>query len=317
MKELFDFNVWRHAPKEINEGGKSDTLTENLDKEQAASEIASAVDSFLVEVETMPNGSIVCLESSPIARAHETKDLFIERLRESIDGQVLEIELTEIGTAGEPEEQIQQRLEYMRSQPDTKFVITNIHDTLMLGVSDRAKFLPALDKWKKITGGNENLIAKLWAARPDELPGLATQLQKNGVSTEEQLNPSEFIVTPEERAMKQIRWMTSMQRVSQKYFPDRPFYFEGISHNMPSDFTILKLLGEDISVDSINRVLGGELRKPLERSSVKFFDDGSVMVEYRDLKKTYSAEEFNVLVKDIKEAEEKREEEWKDNYSKS
>jgi len=73
---------------------------------------------------------------------------------------------------------------------------------------------------------------------------------------------------------------------------------------------VLALLGEDISVESVNRVFGGEFRKPFERLSFIFTEGGNLKIKYRDIEKEYSLDEFEKIIESIREKSENRKKEW-------
>lgn len=101
-----------------------------------------------------------------------------------------------------------------------------------------------------------------------------------------------------------------MEKIGENHFPERSLILEGISHNIRADYTALALLDEDISVKSINRVLGGKFRSPYERSSVIFHKNGTVEIKYKNIVKQYTAEEFEDVLNHIRERAKARKKEW-------
>lgn len=169
----------------------------------------------------------------------------------------------------------------------------------------------AANKWNKRFGGDENLRGALWASHTQELPLLHQKLLEAGIEIKQgELKPAEFQHTPEEAALRQIKWMLAMKKLGEKYFPNRSLILEGISHNIRSDFASLALMDEDISLESVERVLEGKFREPFARSSVTFLADGSVKVINREVMKKYSVDEFNNLLKKIRKNSEARRKEW-------
>jgi hypothetical protein len=306
----FEVGVSRHASKidqPRDEEGVFDVTNQNIDTEKAAAEAMVSAEILLKQIKEGPDGLITALESSNIERAKQTKDCIIQALRKSAAGADT-IECVEIP---DDKEEANKFLSSLREKPLTKFIITNLRSTELVGFKEQDQFVEAVNKWKKVFKGDENLVAKLWAAHPHELENFAEEIKAKGIKVEEKLNPTEFAMTPEDRAWRMIRWITFMKELGGKYFPQRPTRLEGISHNIASDFAFLKLLGEDISVSSINNLLGGELRQSLERSSVKF-DDERIVVEYREMQKVYSQEEFTRLLEKIRRDSEIRKEEWQE-----
>jgi len=304
-----EFGVSRHASKidKIDTTGDYKVHEQPIDTSKALEEVQRSVEILISELEKSPEGVIVALQSSMVERAAETKDLFAEELRRALEDTDTNtcIELPESSDA------VEAFFKKIESQPKTKFVITNMDATSLLGFEKKDSFVPAVNKWKKIFNGDETRMAKLWACHTSEIPALHQELQAKNIQVSENLNPAEFIMTPEGRAARQVRWLKFMETIGKKYFPKRPLRVEAFSHNVAADFATLALLDEDISYASINELLGGNLRQPLERSSVKF-SDNSVTVQYRDLVKEYSFQEFDAVMKKIDEKAKLRQEEWKE-----
>ncbi len=307
-----EIGLARHAPKKDtpkNSGGEYEVADQQVDVEAAEGGIEQFTRELIERLDVAPAGTIMALEPSNIERAKETRNLIKDKLTELLADRD-DIEMVEIGQERRAAETLVERI---NAEPDKKFVITDIRDTELIGFNKEETQVKVLNKWKTIFAGNEDLIGKLRAAHPGEIAELQEEIAAAGIDLKgNELHPQEFGTTPEEVAMRLYRWMQIMKRIGEKHFPNRPLILEGISHNIRADFTMLALLDEDISLESINRVLGGKFREPLERSSVSFAADGHVEVAYRKERKLYSPEEFSNLLARIKKNARTRKEEWQD-----
>lgn len=306
----FEVGLSRHAPKvkkgeePIDEQG---IATQEVDMEAAGLEIEERAAHILQNLEQSPEGTILAFAASNIERAGTTKDLFENKLKEMIRGRedIVFVEL------GENEEEASTLLENMRKEPQKKFILSGLRDTWLIGWKEGDPTLPARTKWNNKLHRNEDLLGKVWSAHQSEIPALVQELQQHGVdAATEEINAKEFQMTPEEIALRFVKWIKGMKKIGGTHFPERSLILEGISHNLRSDYTMLALLDEDISLESINRVLGGKFRKPFERSSIVFNEDGSVHIEYRGIVKEYTSEEFQDVTQHIRQRMKDRRKEW-------
>ena len=72
-------------------------------------------------------------------------------------------------TLGDDPQEAEKLLERMRTEPNKKFIIADIRGTWLIGIP-KEPTVQALNKWKNKFKGNEELIAMVWAAHPEELP---------------------------------------------------------------------------------------------------------------------------------------------------
>lgn len=262
---------------------------------------------ILENLENAPVGAIMALEPSNVKRADQTRSLFINKIRELL-GQREDIEIVELGENREDAEQLLSR---MRQEPGKKFIIPDLRGSWLIGFKDTDVHIPETNKWKNKLHGDENLLGKVWAAHSNEINALAGELKNLGIDvTAEEINPQAFKATPELLVVRFLTWIASMRKIGESHFPNRTLILEGISHSVRSDYTTLALLGEDISVESINRVLGGEFRKPFERSKIVFGGNGKIKIAFRDKEKEYTPEEFEMVVNSIQGKLNAREVEW-------
>lgn len=305
----FEVGVSRHGPKkQAPEAEEDGFYADQIDLEKADKESEGIIGTLVEKILEAAPGSIFAFQPSNILRAEQTRELLVakidEQLRESERADIVLVESRNV--AGKGEELLKEIME----NPEKTFVITDLKATGLLGFKESDISTQTANTWKKLFNGDEDLIGKLWAAHATELPTLSDELKKAHIEVaENDLRPEQFETTPEELSLRQIRWMETMQTIGEKYFTGRPLFLEGISHSVRSDFAILSLLGEDISVKSIQHVLEGTFRNFFERSSVAF-DDHGVRVEFRDKEKIYSKEEFSTLKKEIKAKSEARKTEW-------
>lgn len=302
----FEVGISRHAPKHDKPKEEGyEVSSQEVDKEAADKEVVPVVKEMLDRFRAAPGGSIMALQPSNILRAQQTQELLTDKVAELLnEGEAIELVALE-----DDKEAADKLLDRIRAEGTKKFIISDLRGTELLGFKEKGESVDAVNKWKNRFGGDENFIGKLRAMRTQERDLLHKQIEDAGIEVgSDELNPAEFVSTPEEDALRQIRWMKAMKKIGENHFPNRPLYLEGISHNIRADFTSLALLGEDISVESIDRVLGGKFRKPFERSSVVF--DDAVTVNYKDTKKKYNTEEFEGLIQELYKKSYKRQEEW-------
>ncbi len=305
--KFFEVGVSRHAPKVEKSGEIVDVSIQEVDRESAEQEIEQRTRFILENLEQAPTGTVLAFEPSNIKRAEQTRGLFVDKLKELL-GERDDIEIVEIGESREAANQV---LDRIKNGPKKKFIISDLRGTWLIGFKDDENFMPAVNEWKNKLKGDESLLGKVWAARKDEISKVAEELKIKGIDiSAEEIDPKKFQTTPEEQVLRFVKWIQAMRKIGTAHFPDRSLILEGISHNLRSDYTTLALLGEDISVESINRVLGGEFRKPFERSSIIFEENGNIKIKYRDIEKSYSLDEFEEVVKSIREKLDARESEW-------
>ncbi len=302
----FEMGISRHAPKP-KKGVESDIRKEEIDKDQAREAVGPKAQELLSRLNEAPVGTVMALEPSNVIRAKQTRDLLAEKLGEMLEGR-RDISLVSLG---ETEEGAAKVLGEVRANREMKYIIADLRPTWLLGSKENEPMVAAANKWNNRFGGNENLRGSLWASHKSERPRLRQKLLETGIDVSlEELNPAEFKHTPEEAALRQIRWMQAMRKIGERYFPNRSLILEGISHNIRADFASLALMGEDISLESIDRILEGKFREPFARSSTTFLADGSVEVTNRGMTMKYDRDEFENLLKRIRQNSEIRKKEW-------
>ncbi len=306
-EKKFEVGVSRHAPKVEKSGEIVDVSTQEVDEESAKQEIEHRTRFVLDNLEQAPTGTVLAFEPSNVKRSEQTRGLFIDKLKELL-GERDDIKIVEIG---ENREAANKTLDRIRNEPEKKYIIADLRGTWLIGFKNDESFIPTFMAWKNKLKGDENLLGKVWAAHKDEITSVAEELGTKGIDISAgEIDPKKFQSTPEEQVLRFVKWIQAIKKIGTSYFPNRSLILEGISHNLRSDYTTLALLGEDISVESINRVLGGEFRKPFERSSIIFEENGNVKIRYREIEKSYSLEEFEEVVKSIREKLNARKNEW-------
>lgn len=303
----FEIGISRHAPKIEKRGEIIDVMTQEVDKEAASVELTERAKSILENLEKAPDGAIMAFAPSNIRRTEQTIDIFTEKLTELLANR----DDIEILSLSENSEKSISVLEKIKNNPSTKYIMVGLRGSWLIGAKEDNVSIPVINKWKNILNGDENLLGKIWATHKDEIPSIIEELKSKGINIEpEIIKPSEFKSTPEDQIIHFLKWIQAMKKIGENHFSDRPLILEGISHNLRSDYTMLSLFDEDISLESINRVLGGEFRKPFERSSIIFEKSGSIKIKYREIEKIYSSDEFENIIKKVKERRENRKREW-------
>lgn len=305
---FFEVGVSRHAPKVERSGELADVTKQEVDVAGSKHAIEAQASSFFKHLEEAPEGAIMAIQPSNVKRAEQTRDMLVEQLRRLGTGHD-DITIVDLGADTKEAEKLVESIKEARNK---KFIITGLRGTWLIGFKEDDKSIAAINKWKNTLRGDENLLGKVWAAHSGEIAPLITQLRQKGFDiTVEDVNLEDFQSTPEDQVVRFITWLRAMKQIGESRFPGRTLMLEGISHNLRLDYTMIALLGEEISVSSIDRVLGGEFRKPLERSTVIFTNDGRVSIEYRGIHKEYLQEDLDIFLQSIKEQSVMRKQEWR------
>lgn len=303
-EKKFEIGISRHAPKV--ESGRMDVENQEVDVEEAKQKIIERASFFLGNLDHAPEGTIMAFQPSNIKRTEQTRNLLVDQLKKSVRSK--DIEIVELG---ENKEVALELLDRIKKESKKKFIIADLRGTWLIGFRSDDFDFDVVDQWRNKLNDNEDLLGKVWAARKNELAIITEQLNQKGFDIKvEDINLKDFQSTPEDQVVRFVKWLQAMKKIGESRFPDRPLMLEGISHNLRLDYTMLSLLGEDISVESIDRILGGEFRKPLERLTITFIDDGKIRIEYRGMSKEYTQEDFDKLIRSIKEKSAIRKKEW-------
>ena len=296
------------------EGEKSSITFAGIVRAQAeASQFAKGIDK-------MPDNAVVILgPGSPKDRCQETQAIYERELKARASKQDgLEI-IEDQGLVSE---------EKLDQQGAKRVAIIN-HGSLEGIEADQVgpwgpEYLSKLKKgFDQEVKDKETPAILVWAARQEEVEELRAELQEKRVIKADQakeVDPSKFETkdnTPEAIAKEIIAYLRDVMKQLQEKYPDRPVYFQSVSHNMIMDVATLRLLGERISRESLNK-LGDtadgdyEASRPLEGRSVKFEGD-KLIISFRDKEKEWTLEEIEELIKDegiLDQEAEERVKEW-------
>ena len=300
----FEIGTMRHAPKL-----RGDFVGASIDVEKSREGAEAAARALLASLEASPPGTVMALQPSNIQRTDETRSLVVSYLKELV-GNRSDITVLELGKDAAS---FQDALDSITGQPERRVIIADVRATELLGFDPQSENVAAIDALHErlqLKQGFEDAVGKIWASHPAEREQVAESLRSQGVDIQAaEIDPTALAEPPERVALRQIRWMRAMEHIGQMRFPGRPLKLEAISHNLRADFTILALLGEDISATNVDKILGGSFRAPFERSSVSIEGD-RVTVRFRDREKQYTNEEFEQLVQSLNQRAKERLAEW-------
>lgn len=251
------------------------------------------------QITEAPVGSIIYAVPSSVGRAVQTRDILEERLRE-LCADCDDVVFVSV--------QDKEALEHVRAETDKKVVVVDIQPQRLIGFDAKTSYIPA---WKENTarfGGNEYYTMLTWAALPDEIETVRAEVaEKIPIAEMIAIDPSRFVQTPEEEAIKYLRLSRRFSEISKKHFPDRTSISLQVGHNV-ADFATLALLGKQISAESIREVLAGNSRDFLE--SARFEErDGEMLVTYRD-HLGHQEIRFDELIERLERESEERKSMW-------
>ena len=286
------FETLRHGPVE-----------DGIISKEGKDFIAKRAEELFDEIKTYSKDTVVAFMPSNIGRTQETRDIFEKELKHLFDlseedFQILD--LKELDTKDLPE-------------IDKKTLITGFGGSKILGFEspDESKNTKELLRRLKDFRGDENLIARFWSARPEEMDAIKEEVSRLYPEVDVQsLNPSDFLETPEDDAEKKIRWMMKVLERAKRYFPENPVKVFGISHSVRSDFAVMKLLGLDISAKTFEEI--GGARDYLESHNVSI-DGDEVSVSFRGSKKKLSIDELREVLDKVRKDSEERKKIWEEN----
>jgi hypothetical protein len=288
-----EFGISRHAPKEESETGKgSHVFTQEVSVSEFTDDLVQESAAAMLErLEAAEEGTLLVIEPSNVARAEQTRQF----LKSELETLLLNQEAIEMLTIGDSQEAALEMLKKIQKNSRKKFIIPDLRPTWLIGFHKEEPAIVAANIWKKKLGGDENLLGRFWALEKSEQEAFANELEKQGIKMDkDELDPSELEDTPEDQAVRFLTWMKTMIKLQKKYFPERPVILEAISHNLRADFTLLQLLGEDISQESIERVLSNTFRQPLERAAITV-EDNKIQVGYRGQGKIIDDDLENII----------------------
>lgn len=255
---------------------------------------------LLKEIERLPDGAVVFLTPSNVGRAVETRDIIVAELKELCKEEP-GVEFISVHDA--------ERIKQAKGDFSKKYIITEVQPTRALGFHERSRFSPTYVKYRNMYKGNEDLTGMTWAAQPEEMEALKTKITQQYPEVDiDQIQPKQFIDTPEETALKHLRLMKRMVEITNKHFPGHSWKGIFVGHTPSIDFATATLLGKEISMKTIEE-MGGKLRDFLESAHFRLEGD-KIIATYRNQDVTLE-KDMETLIEELKAASSEREKEWK------
>lgn len=283
------FESMRHGHKEgedLSEKGK------NQAKEKAKA--------LLVEIRQSEAGTIFFVMPSNVGRAKETRDIIETELRQlaASDSEVAFIDVNDIA-----------QLEAVKGNFTKRYIITGIQPSRALGLHFETKMQKTYEDLRSDIK-DENLVAKMWIAKPQEVSTVQTEIRDKVVKSIplEKLHPKVFDGTPEEAALHHIRLMKALQSLKQKYFPSHSSKALQVNHSPHADFAFMALAGKELSLQTVEE-MGGKFRDFLETAHIDLEDEG-ITVEYRG-KRFINKASLNQVIEALGKQADERRREWR------
>ena len=297
MNKEHTFEMMRHSKKD-SEGNISPEGREMAEKD--------AQETF-ERIEAMPNGSVICMIPSNVGRAVETKEIIEKTIEELMTNDEHKDDYI-IVNLGEDD-----TLEIAKNNPNKKLLLKHELFSVDIGIPEvdgENKTQDTFIKYLKQFGWDEDAVGKLWACKNEELNDLSKEMEEKNEGGGKDLNPSEFFVTPELITITQLQWLKDVKDVAAKFFPDRPVLATGVTHNIQTDYAMMRLLGMPISYESIKK-LGGRLSDFLEKGSITI-DGENITVKFRDQEVSFNDRSIESIINNLEQEGKEREKKWQE-----
>ncbi len=280
------FETIRHGAKE----GRDLSEVGVEQAKQKAQEILDLIDK-------MPKGAVLNIIPSNVGRAVETRNVIEQELNELCQGRD-DIELISV--------QDIPRIEAAKDNFDKKYVITEIQPQKLLGFTEKTPSSAAFLEYEKEFG--EDFVGKIWMARKNEFEEIRQEIgQEFPDKTTIEFNPSDFVSTPEEAAMRYLRLMRRMDEIMRKYFPNQELRSVNVGHNVAADFMVMAAMDLSLDYEHFKR-FGEKFRQPIESSEVVIEED-TLKVSYRGQEEVVE-KDLKQIIEELKTKSEERKEEW-------
>lgn len=259
---MHNFETIRHGDK--NADG---TLSER-GREQAREKAIELQQRIL---EAAP-GSIIYLIPSNVGRAVQTRDEIEATLKE-LCAEDPNIEFVSVQSVPKMPE--------IKKDFTRKFIVTEIEPQSIIGFKSDTDYIPAWKEYGKQFSGNEYYTMLTWVVKPEELASVKHELHEAFPEADlDNLQPADFMRTPEEEAIRYLRLSARMAKITESHFPNHEYLNIQVGHNT-ADFSVLALMGKDISAENLKTYLQGRSRNFLESATFEN-KDGKIIVKYRD-----------------------------------
>lgn len=290
-----EFEVMRHAEK-TSEGNIS---------EQGKLDIIEKAKEYFKEIENYSDGTVISFMPSNVGRTQETRDIFEEELKKLLSKNSDKYQIIDVNNLED--------IKKINKDETKKTLIVGLGQSTLIGFSlkknDKAgeEFVRRKDDFK----GDEDLIGKLWAAKPEELEDIKREIEEKYKDVNlGDIKPSNFHTTPEEVAKSQLQWTMRMLKIINKHFPENEVKLFGVSHNISTDFLSMKLLGKSISASTINE-WGGKVRQYLESHKLDI-DGEKIKFLYRGEERELDESLLDSILKELDEESKNRKKMWKE-----
>ncbi len=284
-----NFETIRHGDKNVD-----GTLSER-GGEQAREKAVELYE----RIQNAPLGSIIYLTPSNVGRAVETRNEIETELQE-LCAEDPSVEFVPINTLKERPE--------IKSNFTKKFVVTEVQPQSIIGFKADTDYVPAWKEYGKKFSGNEYFTMLAWVAKPEELESVKGELHEAFPETDtDSIRPSDFVRTPEEEAIRYLRLSARMREITESHFPGHEYVNIQVGHNT-ADFSVLALMGKDISAENLKTYLHGRSRNFLESATFEN-KDGKIIVRYRE-NETEQEKDLGEIIKELEQKSEERKLAW-------
>lgn len=310
---------------------ESESVQQQLSPEGRENAREEAKEFFEYVLSTVPPGGIVTFSSSTLDRAVETRDIFVETLRELAREQrgILLVRRYRHDGSPRPDKEFQSETKSLHF----RYIVVDAEPDEDLGYrrdenDNVSHFNGAMEFFN-----DEHFVSMIWAVTPEELPALIQRFvyeaeQKSGrvFTPDERDELSDRIAlqidlylahnkkTPEELVAHQLEGIERSIADAFQSRPDRRHVLHLIQHAPGLSFLALALSGQEISFKNYDAL--GDYQHYLEAMSYDVDPDGRVLVtNFR----THTSSIEPILIRDVidslyKKAE-LRKEAWKEFFS--
>jgi len=264
-----------------------------------------------------------------IRASHDFADELFEEANGSNNKNVYIFVPSPAGRTMETQAVMQDRIEQLsqrdKSKQSSVSRLKNIKDISSADLSDRKSIFLFQTKGAKDLGPfnnpvldsvgeffqDETVNEMLWYAKPDEIEAIKREvISKNPKSKKliEEIRSADYQIPPEEVVIRILNFYRSLIEFANTMPIDRNVRVICTSHNMALDATTIRLLGKEISAQSVTE-LGEKAREPLEGSQISI-SGNKITIKHRGYEKSIDSEGLVQLITNLGHELEKRKKDW-------
>lgn len=319
----------RHGPKNTNRVDSMDNPQELTPEGRELVRLeAEAYFRYIINV--VPAGGIISLNSSTIGRAQDTRDIFVETIRECArDATSGVVMVSRYKRNGKPHSDAHLR----RKTRDArwKYVITDERSDEDFGYrpdehDNIVPFTEAVEFFQ-----DEHFVNMIWAAQPDEIPALIERLyiemlgRYPSISEDESKTLYANVVThvgqyvtrmrrtPEELVANQLEGVRRSVLQALRVRPDRRHVLHLTQHAPGLSYLALALFGQEISFKNYDEL--GDNQQYLEGVSYSFDTAGKVQIDdFRGKRSSIGPVVLDDLIAELYVKSEERRQHWQEYF---